>query len=80
MASGVPVVASNSGGIPNIIQHTKNGLLTREKDPLDIAEKINSILNDDDLKARLVAHGSETVRRYDYETIAEKYCDIFESV
>jgi glycosyltransferase involved in cell wall biosynthesis len=78
MASGVPVVASNSGGIPDIIQHQENGLLTREKDPLDIAEKINLILNDDALKERLVAQGFQTAKMYDYETIAEKYHDIFE--
>jgi glycosyltransferase involved in cell wall biosynthesis len=52
--------------------------LTKEKDPLDIAEKINSILNDNALKERLSAQGSQTAKLYDYETIAEKYHDIFE--
>lgn len=40
MAEGCPVVASNSGGIPEIIQQGVNGLLYRQGEPEDLAEKV----------------------------------------
>jgi glycosyltransferase involved in cell wall biosynthesis len=45
MAVGTPVIASNVGGIPEIIHHQKTGLLVRPGDPSDLAEKINCLLD-----------------------------------
>lgn len=78
MASGVPVVAFASGGIPQLITHDVNGLLCEEKDIKSLAENINSVLSDEELRNRLIQNGNRTVKEYDYKEIAKKYSKIYE--
>lgn len=73
MASGIPIVASNSGGIIQLIQDGINGLLCEEKNSLDLAEKINRLLYDDQLYTKLLENSFEAVVPYDYKKIAEQY-------
>lgn len=42
VACGVPVIAFNIGGLPDIVKHGFNGLLCPEINPLELAETINS--------------------------------------
>ena len=80
MASGVPVVASNSGGIPNTITSGVNGLLTEEKDYVGIANAIRRILDDEELRHNLIENGKETAKKYDYSQIALHYRNIIENL
>jgi glycosyltransferase involved in cell wall biosynthesis len=63
LATGVPVVASKVGGIPDVLIHEYNGLLVKPQDPDDLAEAIIRILSDDKLKRRLIEDGLATIRR-----------------
>lgn len=78
MASGLPVVASNSGGITSIVEDKVNGLLCEEKNAEQLAAKIELLLKDDELCVRLSQKGAETVKAFDYETIGKKYHEILE--
>lgn len=80
MASGVPVIASNSGGIPNTVKNEYNGLLTEERDIQGIADAITRVISDDDLRATLVANGLVTSRQHDYSEVALGYKKIIDSV
>jgi glycosyltransferase involved in cell wall biosynthesis len=62
MASGVPVVASRVGGIPDIITDGSNGLMVDPAKPVLLAEALLRLLGNDDLKKRLAEKGLETVR------------------
>lgn len=46
LSFGKPVVASNIGGLPEMVEDGKNGLLVNSHDPKDFAEKIVAIIND----------------------------------
>jgi glycosyltransferase involved in cell wall biosynthesis len=63
LSQGVPVVASNVGGIPEIIDGEKTGLLAESGDPNDFAAKIRRFLDDKNLAARTAQAGNESVRR-----------------
>lgn len=70
MASGVPVVASNAGGVPDIIEDGRTGLLFRTKDAADLAEKTRTLLADPGLYERIGAAALEAARKdYDIEKI-----------
>ena len=56
-ASGLPVVAGDSGGISDAVQHGKTGLLVNPDNPEDIASAIKCLLTDDDLARRLGDEG-----------------------
>lgn len=80
MASGLPVIGSQSGGIVDIIQHEENGLLCPEKDSKQIAENIIKLSNDIDLCSRIKENGYKTAMQYDYSTIAKRYKEIIDSI
>jgi len=50
MACGLPVVVSNVGGIPEIIEDCKNGFLIPPKNVKELSEKLGIIIKDNDLK------------------------------
>lgn len=78
MASGTPVVASRSGGIVDIIQDGENGFLTEEKNTVELAQKINCLINNKEIYEKIKIHGLETVQQYDYKNIALKYKKIID--
>lgn len=76
MASGLPVIASDSGGISDIVHHNENGILVEEKDCFQIVEAINTILQNEDFRVKLIENMSKFIKKYDYCFIAEQYCKI----
>ncbi len=65
---GTPGIASNSGGMPEIIIHNKTGLLVEEKNYKDIAEKILKLIEDKYLLNELSKNAkiySDTMFNYD---------------
>ncbi len=80
MASGLPVVASKSGGIVDLITDNYDGVFTEEKDAQDIADKLNLLVNDEAFYNKLKENVYSTASKYDYEVIGEKYRDIFDKV
>ena len=80
MASGVPVVASNSGGISDIIKPGVNGLLCEEKAVNELSDAINKVLTDRDLAERLRKEGYKTAKQNSYEEVGKKYSDILKNI
>ncbi len=76
MASGLPVVASNSGGISQLIHHETNGLLCEEKNVEQLVSNICSLLDDAEHYKKIVAGGAAAVQKYDYVEIAKAYNEI----
>jgi glycosyltransferase involved in cell wall biosynthesis len=63
MAAGLPIVASSTGGIPEIVRDGDTGLLIPPRDPLALAAAVIRLLTDSALADRLGAAGREFVRR-----------------
>ena len=79
MASGLPIIASNSGGIPDNIRHEENGLLAEERNVEQLADCINRLLRSPELSAKLSKASLQTAALFDYSVIAEKYHNIMEN-
>ena len=62
MSHGLPVVASRSGGIPDIIRDGENGLLVPERDIGGLAATIGRLLDDPGLAARIGEAASSDIR------------------
>src|SRR5262245_66287464 len=58
MASGLPVVASDVGGIPSMIEHGATGILVEPRNHRQLAEAGISLLHNEDERGRL-AHRSK---------------------
>jgi glycosyltransferase involved in cell wall biosynthesis len=63
MASGVPIVATNVGGITDIVIHEYNGLLVRPHDSQGLAEAILKVLINEDLRKKLIQNELVTIRK-----------------
>ncbi len=67
-----PVVASNVGGIPDIVRHEKTGLLVPEKDPEALAKALLRVLKDSDYAEKLGQQGHDMVgKEFSWEHIVE---------
>ncbi len=71
MAAGVPVIGTNVGGIPEIIQDGINGLLVPVKSPSSITEAINHLLSDDQLRKNLAENASGTLNNFDVSSMMD---------
>jgi glycosyltransferase involved in cell wall biosynthesis len=74
MACGCPVVASNVGGISDLVRNEETGLLVPQKDPGALALAICRLLADDTLRARLTRSALKHVEgSLSHESVAMKY-------
>ena len=61
LVAGCAVVGTTVGGIPEVIEHEKTGLLVEDGNPRLLAGALRRILNDDELRERLVSVGAERI-------------------
>jgi len=80
LASRVPVVATNAGGIPEIIQHQKNGLLASIGDAHQLAKNVQILLTQPSLATSLVKQGKETVQQFSKKQTARKTMIVYKEV
>lgn len=69
LASGVPVVTTDVGGIPYIVQHEVTALLVPRDDPDAMAAAALRVLDDPALASRLRVAGQEDVQRYSWAAV-----------
>ena len=62
MAFGLPVVATRSGGIPDIVRDDENGILVPERDVGALTRGITRLLDDPALRVRLAEAARDDVR------------------
>jgi glycosyltransferase involved in cell wall biosynthesis len=79
MAAGVPVVATPTGGIPEAIEHRRNGLLVPAGDAPALAAGIEELLKNEALCRMIAASGRTTVaERFDIATNVGPLRKLFE--
>ena len=80
MAAGRSIVASAQGGMPELIQDGVNGLLATTGDAASFVEKIERLIGDASLRARLGAAARETiVRRHAHTDVAQQAVEVYRS-
>jgi len=74
MATKTPVVVTRKGGIPLAVKEGVNGFFVRPRNAREIAEKVNKLLSDDLLRARMGERARQTIKeRFTWEKIAHKF-------
>lgn len=80
MAARVPVISTNTGGIPEVNVHGSSGMLSKVGDVEDMAKNAISILQDNDILERYRKNAYEQARKFSIEKILPKYEEIYERV
>jgi glycosyltransferase involved in cell wall biosynthesis len=78
MLCETPVVAFESGGLPDVVQHDRTGLLVRERSPEALASAINGLLSREDRGRALGGAGRmHALATFAPESVARRYLDIY---
>jgi glycosyltransferase involved in cell wall biosynthesis len=80
LAVGTPVLAAAAGGVTEVVENERNGLLVPAGDAVALAGAIRRFFSDAELRARLAAAAAESVRRLAPEEIYPRYERILEEV
>ena len=78
MANGCVMVASNVGGLPEVVRDGVCGLLHRTEDVHDMADMVSSLLGDKELYNRLRTQALCEVEKYSFQRYAELVCNLYE--
>jgi 2-deoxystreptamine N-acetyl-D-glucosaminyltransferase/2-deoxystreptamine glucosyltransferase len=77
-ASGVPLVASKVGGLPEAIRHGADGLLAEPGDSGLMAQQIIDVLEKPQLADRLVREARKNLVNFAWPVIAERLAAVYE--
>jgi glycosyltransferase involved in cell wall biosynthesis len=77
MAMRTPVISTDIGGPPEIIVDGENGLLAPPYEPAPWADAVEAVLDDPELRERLVEHGWRTAQTFDRTTYVEHVLAVY---
>ena len=80
MAAGTPVVASDLDAFRRVLRDGELGSLVPVGEAAALADALIEVLDDDAVRRRYVAAGSEAVRRYDWSVVASQIMRVYETV
>ena len=80
MACGAAVVLTDCGGVRTYARPEENCLMVPVQDPEAMADAIDRVLNDAELRSALIREGFETAPRYSRDAVEERFCDLLESL
>lgn len=81
MGLGIPVIASNVGGIPEQIDNFQNGLLVKPGDEMDLANAIEFALSNPEWRAKASIHGlAQFESSYRVEIAVRKYIELYDEL
>lgn len=80
LLAGVPVVSTKAGGVPEIIEHQVTGLLAPIGNAKILAEQVERMLNDNELRRSCIENGKTKTRLFSKEKNAEKILNIYCSI
>ncbi len=80
-AAGLPVMASNVGGVPDLVENGVTGLLTDPTSPESMAKAIERLLAEPELVATLVSNGRRQAReKFHPQVIAQRHLEVYREI
>jgi glycosyltransferase involved in cell wall biosynthesis len=77
MASGLPVVTTDAGGIPYIVTHEETCLMVGRDDPAAMASAALRLLEEEGLAARLTRRAREESRKFEWPAVRDNWVRLY---
>ena len=77
MASGVPVVSTNVGGVPFILRDDVTGLMVPAGDPQAMADAVLRLLGNPEIASRIAAAATRDVQQYAWAHVRQRWADVY---
>lgn len=78
MGSGLPVIATKGGGVPEIVRHGEDGLLVTPNSAGELTGALLRLLKDDNLRTRISETGRKRSETFSLHVHVERMVEIFE--
>lgn len=81
LASGLPIVGSTVGGIPELVEHGVNGLLVPPGNPDGVAQAIRYLADDPELRAEMrIRNRAKAEATLEWPQVAKRYLSVYEEI
>lgn len=77
LSSGLPIIATDTGGTKELVKDGENGFIVKMKSADDIAEKIEKLINDENLRERMGELSRQRALEMSWKNVAEKYVKLY---
>ena len=77
----IPVIATNVGGIPELIENQKTGILVTPEDPESLLNEINNLINDKEKQTQISNNAFQyVVENYTWESLLPRYVNFYQKI
>jgi glycosyltransferase involved in cell wall biosynthesis len=73
---GIPVVTTNVGGIPFLLEDKKTALLVEKKDIIQMSDAVKSIIENSELRTQLIKNGRSYIVQFDWNEVKKIWFEI----
>ncbi len=81
MQHGLPIITTDEGGIPDIVKDGENGLICKKNNPEDMAEKLMTLLDNEQLRLKMGQDGYKKYQeKFTLEIFERRFSDILHTL
>jgi len=79
MAIGLPVVTTNAGGLPYLVENYTDGILLNKNDADGFVKEIENLISDESLLRKITSNARKKVEGFDWEVVNKKWFNVIDS-
>jgi len=80
LASGLPLIATNTGGTSELVEEGVNGFIVKMRDSQDLTDRIEILMKDEDLRKRMGEASRRKAELMSWKKVAKKYGELYDKI
>jgi glycosyltransferase involved in cell wall biosynthesis len=80
LASGLPIIATDTGGTKELLNDGENGFIIKMKNSADIVEKIEELLKNKELGQKMALESRKMAENFSWEKVASQYAEMYQKI